>query len=176
MPKIIENINEKILQEGRKILLSKNYRELNIRDIVKNCNIGIGTFYNYFSSKEELVINIFKEDWENSLLLINKLKFSFTPLKDKLYKIYLCLEEFLDKYISIFYEIAMLNGYSHNSSHNFNDINKEVSELIDFERKRGNISSSLSSIKIANLIVSNFVYLSKNKYMTFDELYGCLKL
>ena len=35
MPKILKNIREKLLIEGRKILLEKNYEELNIRDVCK---------------------------------------------------------------------------------------------------------------------------------------------
>ncbi|MCS4479905.1 TetR/AcrR family transcriptional regulator [Clostridium botulinum] len=38
----------------------------------KNCNIAIGTFYNYFSSKDHLVREIFVSDWEKSIKIIKK--------------------------------------------------------------------------------------------------------
>ncbi|MCW6071193.1 TetR/AcrR family transcriptional regulator [Clostridium botulinum] len=50
--------------------MRKNYEELNIRDVCKNCNIAIGTFYNYFSSKDHLVREIFVSDWEKSIKII----------------------------------------------------------------------------------------------------------
>ncbi|MHB9919451.1 hypothetical protein CF055_05725 [Clostridium botulinum] len=42
--------------------MRKNYEELNIKGVCKNCNIAIGTFYNYFSSKDHLVREIFVSD------------------------------------------------------------------------------------------------------------------
>ncbi|OFI05307.1 bacterial regulatory protein, tetR family [Clostridium acetireducens DSM 10703] len=178
MPKIIENVKEKLLEEGKKILIEKSYKELNIRFIVKRCNIGIGTFYNYFSNKEELVNEIFRNDWEKTMKLINKLKFSNIPLKEKLYEIYLSMDDFITKYISIFYEIAMLNGYkkNHHSSKGYQSFANSIMDLIEYEKQNKNISSDLSSYKLANLIISNMIFLSKTKYMDFDELYNSLKI
>ncbi len=45
---------EKILAEGRKLIEQKPISEINIPDITKACGIATGTFYHYFSSKEEL--------------------------------------------------------------------------------------------------------------------------
>ncbi|MDU7254172.1 MAG: TetR/AcrR family transcriptional regulator, partial [Clostridium sp.] len=89
MPKILKNIREKLLIEGRKILLEKNYEELNIRDVCKNCNIAIGTFYNYFSSKDHLVREIFASDWEKSIKIIEKIRLSDATLKEKIYNLYI---------------------------------------------------------------------------------------
>lgn len=171
MPKIIENVKESLILEGRKTLIEKNYKELNIRDIAKNCNIAIGTFYNYFSNKEEFVSEIFKDDWRNTLNLAERLKTSEEPLKEKIRKIYISMQDFVDKYISIFYEIAMLKGYESKRDYDMQDIYVKVQEILSIEKNRGNIKSPLSIEKLAHFIVINIMDLNKNKYMSFDELY-----
>lgn len=64
MPKIINNLREKLMVKGREILIFKGYNSLNIRDLVKECDIAIGTFYNYYKNKDEIVNAIIKADWE----------------------------------------------------------------------------------------------------------------
>lgn len=178
MPKIIENVRENLILEGKKMLLNKSYKDLSIREIAKNCGIGTGTFYNYFSTKDELVSEIFREDWSKVSDLVNNLKYLDESCKEKFRKIYISLETFVSNYLSIFYEIAMLKGYSYEckEANRFDALYSGISELIDIERARGNIKSGLSSPKLAQFIVSNLIYLNKNKYMSFDELYDSLKL
>ena len=176
MPKIIENVKDTLVEEGRKTLIEKNYTNLNIRDIAKNCGIAIGTFYNYFPNKEEFVSEIFRDDWRNTLSLADSLKFSDEPMKEKVRKIYLSMQDFVDRYISIFYEIAMLKGYETKREYDLKDIYIKLEEIISIERSKGNIKSSLSSEKLSHFIVSNLMYLSKNKYISFDELYNHMNI
>jgi AcrR family transcriptional regulator len=171
MPKIIENVRENLILEGRKTLIEKNYKELNIREISKISGIAIGTFYNYFSNKEEFVSHIFKDDWKNTLDLSDKLKISNQPLKEKVELIYLSMQNFIDKYLSIFYEISMIKGYPSEREHDMKDLYKRLEEIIDIEKGKGTINSSMTSEKLSHFILSNLVYLSKNKYVSFDELY-----
>lgn len=178
MPKIIENLKETIILESRKLLASQGYKEFNVREIAKKCNIALGTFYNYFSTKDELILEIVREDWRQISDLIESLKDTYEPCKDKFRKIYLSLELFISSYISIFVEMAMLNnyGYNHMAKDKFHILYGKLSELIDIERTRGHIHSPLSSYKLAQLIMSNLIYLNTNKYITFDELYDSLKI
>ncbi|WP_242855580.1 TetR/AcrR family transcriptional regulator [Ruminiclostridium josui] len=79
VPKIIENIKENLILEGRKTLIEKSYKELNIRDIAKTCGIGIGTFYNYFENKEKFVHEIFMDDWRKIIGLSESLNLQKSP-------------------------------------------------------------------------------------------------
>lgn len=178
MPKIIENLRETIILEGRILLSNKGYKDLNVREIAKNCNIALGTFYNYFSAKDELILEIVREDWRQISNLIERLKCSDESCKEKVRKINMSLELFISSYISIFIGMAMLNNYNydHMSSDKFHHLYGKLSELIDIERTKGHIHSSLSSYKLAQLIMSNLIYLNTNKYISFDELYDNLKL
>lgn len=176
MPKIIENIKENLILEGRKILIEKSYKELNIRDTSKNCGIGIGTFYNYFKNKEMFVHEIFMDDWRKVIGLTESLRASKEPLKEKIKKIYICLDGFVDKYLSIFYEISMLKGYSPERDNDMKDLYTMVEEILNIEKANGTIKSPLSPQSLSYFIVSNLVYLSKTKYISFDELYSHMNI
>jgi len=48
---------------GRELFYSKGFKDTNISDITKMLGIGVGTFYNYYTSKEKLFFEIyFKEN------------------------------------------------------------------------------------------------------------------
>ena len=64
MPKIIENVRERAITEARKVLLEQGYDSLTIRKIAGEVGIGLGTFYNYFPSKEYLAASVMLEDWQ----------------------------------------------------------------------------------------------------------------
>ena len=58
----MEDKKEDILNCGRKIFSSKGFKNTNVSDITKMAELGTGTFYNYYSSKEQLFIEIFLEE------------------------------------------------------------------------------------------------------------------
>lgn len=64
MPKIIENLESRLLEEARKQLFQMGYGALTIRKVAKACGVGIGTMYNYFSSKDEMITTIMQKDLE----------------------------------------------------------------------------------------------------------------
>lgn len=180
MPKVIENVRERIIEEGKTILIKEGYRGLNIRYIAGKCEIGTGTFYNYFSNKQELATAIFEEDWNKALKLVDNLKQSDEVLREKIRSIYNALQGFIDNYISIFHEIVNTEKVSYERRNmDKNDIEKlysKVKELLEVEKTKGNVQTFTSLDKLAQFIVSNLIYLSKNKFMTFDEMYDQFKI
>lgn len=49
---------EDILETGQEIIRTKGFNNTGINDILKACNIPKGSFYNFFSSKEEFGIQL----------------------------------------------------------------------------------------------------------------------
>lgn len=175
MPKIIENIRENVLENGKKMLLEGNYKDFNLRNLARNCGLGLGTFYNYFSSKEELAYHIFKNDWDKTLKLIDDLNNENIIFKEKLFRIYTSLDTFLGQYMKIFREIAGddIKTCPHDY---YKDIGKKLANLVTVELKRGNINSNVEPSKLSHFILVNMFDCVKIKYMTFDEFYDCMKL
>lgn len=54
-----------IFNSGRELFYSKGFKETNVSDIAKMAGIGVGTFYNYYSSKEELFLEIYIKENED---------------------------------------------------------------------------------------------------------------
>jgi AcrR family transcriptional regulator len=49
---------------GKELFSRNGFKDTNVSDITKSVGIGTGTFYNYYSSKEELFMAIFMEENE----------------------------------------------------------------------------------------------------------------
>ena len=70
MPKIIENLDRRLLEETKGQLEQGGYEAVTIRSIAKGCGVGVGTVYNYFPSKEALVACLLLEDWKCCVVTI----------------------------------------------------------------------------------------------------------
>ena len=56
---------EKILKESRDLVASEGLDALSIRKLAKKCDLAVGTIYNYFSSKDDLMISTIESVWED---------------------------------------------------------------------------------------------------------------
>lgn len=54
-----------ILKESRDIVAKEGLNALSIRKLAQNCNVAVGSIYNYFSSKDELMISTIESVWED---------------------------------------------------------------------------------------------------------------
>ncbi|MBE5892753.1 MAG: TetR/AcrR family transcriptional regulator [Lachnospiraceae bacterium] len=63
MPKIIENLDQRLIEEARKQIEESGYSAVTIRSVAKGCGVGVGTVYNYFPSKDDLVASFMAADW-----------------------------------------------------------------------------------------------------------------
>ncbi|MBR2047646.1 MAG: TetR/AcrR family transcriptional regulator [Oscillospiraceae bacterium] len=71
MPKIIENLESRLIEEAKKQIEEVGYGVMTIRSVAKACGVGVGTVYNYFPSKEALVATHLLEDWKQCIAAIN---------------------------------------------------------------------------------------------------------
>lgn len=56
---------EAIMQACRKIAAQKGLSALNMRTVAKECNIALGTLYNYYADKDELLIAAVESVWKD---------------------------------------------------------------------------------------------------------------
>jgi len=167
MPKIIENVKEKIIIYSKKKLILSGYASLNIRDISKNCDISIGTFYNYFKNKDDLVECIFRNDWDKMIFKIKKLNNTSDLFNDNMLFIYKQLGIFIDNYSSVFYELSInFNNPNCPNNNKFSILYNVMEPLIQTKY----INNTISSRQLCELLVSNFIYLHKNPYIEFSKL------
>lgn len=67
MPKIIENARGRIIAEARRQIDEVGYDAVTVRSIVRGCGFGLGTFYNYFPTKDMLIATFLLDDWNECL-------------------------------------------------------------------------------------------------------------
>ncbi|WP_368488592.1 TetR/AcrR family transcriptional regulator [Clostridium sp. BJN0013] len=60
----MKNTKKDLFDCGKKLFSTKGFKDTNVSDITKAAGIGTGTFYNYYSSKEELFMAIYMEENE----------------------------------------------------------------------------------------------------------------
>ena len=70
MPKIIENLESRLLAEAQKQIQEMGYTAMTIRSVAKACGVGVGTVYNYFTSKDNLLATFMLEDWNHCITAI----------------------------------------------------------------------------------------------------------
>lgn len=58
---------EEIMRVSRKIVSEKGLPALNMRALAKECGIALGTLYNYYSDKDELVVAAIESVWQDIL-------------------------------------------------------------------------------------------------------------
>lgn len=105
MPKIIENIREKLLEEARRQVMDQGYSTMTIRSVARVCGVGVGTVYNYFPSKDMLVASFMLEDWLNCVSAFSRAcekAVTENASKQALQSIYEELSRFRDKYAVLF--------------------------------------------------------------------------
>lgn len=61
--KRIENLKDNIINEAVKII-KEDPSKLSIRKLASSCNVGVGTMYNYYRNKDEVVIDCMRYYWE----------------------------------------------------------------------------------------------------------------
>lgn len=66
-----------VMDKAHELFIEKGFQQTSIQDILTASNISKGTFYNYFSSKNELLISIFKNiytelEWQRKQLLMGQ--------------------------------------------------------------------------------------------------------
>ena len=112
MPKIIENIREKLLEEAKRQVEEQGYSAMTIRSVATACGVGVGTVYNYFPSKDMLVASFMLEDWLVCLGHIEENCTEESEAKEVLHRIYVELLEFKQKYAGLFTDENALGSYS----------------------------------------------------------------
>lgn len=130
MPKIIEEVEHKIMVSARKILEDKGYDGLTARSVAENAGVSVGTLYNYFSSKEDIAAAVILADWRPFL---EKLSKNMEDTQDPLSAaelMYAGLLSFSESHANIFNSSAARASINSNALTYHRRLTKMLSELL----------------------------------------------
>lgn len=85
---------EKIRKQAIELFKATDYEEVLISDICKSIGMSVGSFYNYFSSKEELIMDLYSsfDEFVEEELSSRKYNSNIDAIKDALYELALSAE------------------------------------------------------------------------------------
>jgi AcrR family transcriptional regulator len=115
MPRVLDEMDKKILEVSRELFLTKGIRETEMKDIAQRAGIGRSTLYRHFSAKELIAFYIAKD--------------VLTSLKDY------SEEKLTEKLVSSRKEIRFLDEFDQYFTDSYPE-SEEASEYIQFNKDK----------------------------------------
>lgn len=93
-----KSFEEIILSAAKDIATKQGITKINIRSVAKNSRIAIGTVYNYFPSKGDLLVAVIEDFWEDAFKNVDWSSFAHNNFYDNLETLYNILYDYLNKF------------------------------------------------------------------------------
>lgn len=183
MSRIIENPRNLILNEAKKILYNEGYSKISIRRVAKECNISIGTIYNYFPTKKDLIVEMMSNFWDDYFHNIENISKSNETFYVKLKNIYDDLAKFINKFREIWLKSDIYSTPDYIES-GLKRENVYINKLIfiienllikDIYNKDSGNSRKFSTYDMASFIITNFISLVQLPYCDYKLFENILK-
>lgn len=163
MPKIIDNLEEKISESALQLFSEKGYKNVSMKNVAEAAGIAVGTLYNHYSNKEELFLEVFKKR-------LNILAEDLKTIIDK--------KEDVNEFITFLYdEILKINGFNEEIIRStiikqdkdkiLNQLKKDVVDTIkdvisNFKQNENSEFIDRYEERIISLVLFSIIYLGKD--------------
>lgn len=183
LARIIENPKELILNKSKEILYNEGYSKLSMRHVAKECDIALGTIYNYYPTKKDLVMEMMIDYWKEYFFSLEKLISSDDPFYIKLNKLF----DELKAFIKTFKEIWLKREFYDTPDFVESGLEKEffymkqLVEKVEFilieesSKINSEIHLKQSSNETAEFIVLNFITIIQMPFFKYSSFETILK-
>lgn len=176
MARIIENPKKLILSKSKEILYQEGYNKFNMRNVARECRIALGTIYNYYPTKKELLIDMMAEYWQDFLFNTRDAINSDSCFYEKIRTIFEDLDSFLRTFKDVWLKPELYGNpdlIEYGAKKEDIYLNRFIL-LIEEAVKKENISkTNLSPHDIAKFIAVNMitvVQMPAYKYSDFENI------
>ena len=159
-----------LLQAAKGIVQKDGMEKLNIRAISKECGISVGTVYNYFPSKADLIFAMVEDFWKNvfhSQTYDIRDNISFPELFGRVYQsLFQNIKQFQQEFLS---QMVELTGEEKRKGKNIEEIYfKHIKEgflrglEVDDKVKEGIFDENFTKEKFLSFVFSQMMWMLKN--------------
>lgn len=131
MPKIIENLEHRLMAEARRQIEESDYAATTIRSVAAGVGVGVGTVYNYFTSKDDLTAAYLLEDWSSCIAVIQDVSDGAEAVCTVLQSIFQQLRLFTQRHQKVFQNPEAVASFSRSYSRYHNLMRTQLSELLE---------------------------------------------
>lgn len=181
LSKAIENPKELIMNNAKDIVLKEGYSKLNMRTLAKCCGIALGTIYNYYPTKKDLIVEMMEDYWEKYFLRLNVILESEDNFYVKLTNIY----EILSKFITMFKQIWLKPDLYHNQEYIEGGLERqnifihrlilEIEKILKEEITEKNINLNLCTFEFSKFILMNIISVIQTPNYDYETFEGILR-
>jgi AcrR family transcriptional regulator len=177
MSRITENPQQLILSKAKDILYNEGYQKLSMRNISKACNIALGTIYNYYPTKKELVVEMMADYWHEYFNRIEGTANLDCNFYEKLHKIFDELSIFIKTFKEVWLKPELYDNPDYiESSAEKEDIYIErlvifIEDILIKEVNTNQVKCELDTYETAKFILMNFITIIQMpifKYSSFE--------
>lgn len=131
MPKIIDNLQDRILEEVEREITEIGYSGMTIRSVANACNVAVGTVYNYFQSKEKMVAVYMAKDWGKYYGIMQAEGSRQKCVKDVMRVLYNNILAYMQAHSALFADAEAAKGFAgaYGSRHSL--LRHQLSEIVE---------------------------------------------
>lgn len=100
MSRLIENPKELILSAAKQLASDEGLTQINMRTVAKECGIALGTIYNYYPTKMDLIIAIIESFWAECFSSLHASDLKDFDFFQKLEYLYFFILKYLEQFKS----------------------------------------------------------------------------
>jgi AcrR family transcriptional regulator len=181
LPKIIENPRQMILEEAKRILYSEGYSKLSMRSISKACGIALGTIYNYYPTKHDLVTGMIMDYWSHNMGRLEEIAAAESPFYEKLDRIFHELSGFIKAFREVwlnqeFYaQPDRIKRGTEEENIYMDRLAAIIEGTLEREIRSGKLKSRVSAREASRFILMNFVTIIQMPAFEYQEFRKVLK-
>lgn len=175
LSRVIENPKQLILNKAKEILYNEGYSKLNMRNLSKACDIALGTIYNYYPTKKNLIIEMMTDYWQEFLYSVQKTADSNSDIYVKFNNIFNELKTFVENFrqywltSEIYDSPELIQGGLKGKYIFIEKLIIIVEDILVKENAANNIEIKLGTRETANFIIMNLITIIQMPIFTYES-------